>query len=515
VTSVAQSLERARLGLDVAAVPRWTTAVGVGLLCALSLWLRTRVLGAGFWIDEGISVGIAHHPLTAIPHLLRQDGSPPLYYLLLHVWIGWFGDGERATHVLSLLPALACVPVAYWAACSIFGRTAGWVCAALAAVDPYLTYYGQETRMYALAALLSIVAAAAYVHGVLRRRRRYLPVLVVSLDLLLYTHNWGLFLCLGFAVATVLLARERLREPLLAGAAVALLYLPWLPTLLSQARHTGAPWTLPPSFHALFLGPGAVLSGDAPLMAIALAGGMGLATVVRTRTDPARIAVLALLAVVGSTELVAWTFSQLTPAWASRYLAVLLGPLLLAAAAGLVRAGRFGLVAFVAVLFLWAGYSTHDDKSNVRAIAHGVAPYLQPGDIVLSTHPEQVPVLRYYLGGRVRYATQLGFSPDPRVMDWREALDRLRAATVPRSLEPVLAAVRPGRHLVLVSPVFRDYRAWQAPWTRLVYDTSQLWTRAVAADRRFREITPVTSPEVLLRRNYFKPLQAVVYVRRD
>ena len=43
--------------------------------------LRSSQLGQGFWIDEGISVGIAHHHWSSIPHVLRQDGSPPA---LLH-----------------------------------------------------------------------------------------------------------------------------------------------------------------------------------------------------------------------------------------------------------------------------------------------------------------------------------------------------------------------------------------------------------------------------------------------
>ena len=50
---------------------------------SLSIYVRTRELGAGFWIDEGLSVGIADRPLTDIPGVLRQDGSPPLYYVLL------------------------------------------------------------------------------------------------------------------------------------------------------------------------------------------------------------------------------------------------------------------------------------------------------------------------------------------------------------------------------------------------------------------------------------------------
>ena len=90
--TVTTALDRVRgLRLDVADLPLWATATGLLALTAVSLWIRTRVLGAGFWIDEGLSVGIAHHPLTAIPHLLREDGSPPLYYLLLHVWIGFLG----------------------------------------------------------------------------------------------------------------------------------------------------------------------------------------------------------------------------------------------------------------------------------------------------------------------------------------------------------------------------------------------------------------------------------------
>ena len=60
------------------------------------------MLDTGYWIDEAISVGIASHPLTEIPGALRQDGSPPLYYLLLHEWMALVGTGEEETRALSL-----------------------------------------------------------------------------------------------------------------------------------------------------------------------------------------------------------------------------------------------------------------------------------------------------------------------------------------------------------------------------------------------------------------------------
>ena len=70
-----------------AAVP-----LALGALVLVSLLLRTQRLGVNFWIDEALSVGIADRPLGDIPSVLRLDGSPTLYYALLHVWMKLVGD---------------------------------------------------------------------------------------------------------------------------------------------------------------------------------------------------------------------------------------------------------------------------------------------------------------------------------------------------------------------------------------------------------------------------------------
>jgi hypothetical protein len=487
---------------------RWATPALLVALTAISLVLRTRIVDAGFWIDEGLSVGIAHHPLLDIPGLLKQDGSPPLYYLLLHVWMGWFGDSEPATHALSIVFALACIPAAWWAGTTLFGRTTGWICAGLAAIDPYLTAYGEETRMYTLLAFLSLLATLAYVRGVVDGRRRWLPLLVLALAAMLYTHNWGIFYGVGLAVATVLFARARVREGLIAAAATLVLYAPWVPTLLYQVQHTGAPWSRAPSLHALLLAPGGVLAGDAPLVAFALAGGVGLAAVRR------RDVVYALGTSVVVTVIVAWALSQLSPAWATRYFAVVLGAVLLLCAAGVARAGRLGVIALALILVLWTNNTPKADKSDVREVAALVAPYVRPGDLVLSTHPEQTPLVRYYLGSGPRYATTLGPVRDPRVYDWRDAVDRLTAAKPRATLEPLLATVPPGGRLIVIAPIFRDYRAWRAEWTHLVYLRSLAWQRLIAHDRRFRHTRHLVANEIALRKRFFKPVQADVYVRR-
>ena len=482
------------------------TLLILAVLVVVSFALRSSQLGAGFWIDEGISVGIAHHHWTSIPHLLRQDGSPPLYYMLLGLWIRVFGDSERATHALSLLFALACIPLGYATARSLFDRRTALICAALVAFDPFLTYYGQETRMYALEAFLSLLVALAYVNGIVRGQRPWAAVLVVATALMVYTHNWGLFLCLALAVTTVVFVRERLRLFAVVAAGVAVLYLPWVPTVLEQVRHTGAPWSSKPSFHELLLAPGGVLGGDAPYVVFVLAAVAGLLVVARrTERALAGIVVVAILA--------AWVVSQVSPAWTTRYFAVILGPVVLLAAAAIARAGKLGAVALLVVLFLWWGYNLTDNKEDARQVAATLAPSLHPGELVISTHPEQVPVLRYYLGGGLRFATTLGPVPDPRVFDWRDAVDRLKAAQPRPTLGALLATVPRGQEFVVVAPVFRDYRAWDAPWTHLVWQRSTAWTALLSRDPRLRLERHIAVDEIATKVNYFKPLQAFVYRR--
>lgn len=502
-----------RARFDSALASRWAAPAALPLLVLLSLLLRSRQLHAGFWIDEGISVGIAHEHWTSIPHLLRQDGSPPLYYLLLGIWVRLFGDGEAATHTLSLCFGLACIPLAFFAGRAVFGRVTGLACALLAALDPFLTYYAQETRMYELEALLSLLVAWAYVEGIVRARRAWIPVLSVATALLAYTHNWGLFTCIGLAAATLIVVRDRLKLFAVAAGGVALLYAVWLPTLLFQAKHTGAPWSTSPSVHDLVLSAGGVIGGDASYVAIALVGGAALAAVVQRGAAEERRPILALAVLAAATVAAAFVSSQLSPAWTSRYFAVLFGPVVLLAGHGLVRARGLGVATLVAVVFIWGGYSVKNDKENARGITAGVAPYLKPGELIISTHPEQVPVLRYYLGPGYRWATTLGPMADPNIFDWRDAVSRLRSTKARPTLDKLLATVPPKGEFVVIAPVFRDYRAWRATWTKLVWRRAAAWQWLLVHDPRVHVVAHVASDEIALKKNYFKPLQAFVYRR--
>jgi mannosyltransferase len=487
--------------------------VALVVIMGVSAYLRTRALLAGFWIDEGLSVGIASHSLTDIPSVLRLDGSPPLYYLLLHVWISIFGNGEGETHGLSVAFALLTIPAALWAGRSLSGWRAGWMAAIVAALHPFLTYYAQETRMYALATLLSLLAVTCFIHAFVLRDRRFLAPFAILAVLLAFTHNWGLFILFATGVAFLLqLARSHERRRLLldgvmAYGALVVLYAAWIPTLLFQSAHTAAPWSTAPGLDKLMSALLSAFGGPRTGPLILLVGGISLLALLFGRRirlpgidlgpeqgpegRRRRRVAEALLIIVLVGLLAGWLSSQIAPAYTTRYFAVIVGPAMVLTGVAMSNARALGIAAMIVLSIMWWNDRTGElnGKSNVRNIAaRTLLRPVSPGDLVVSTHPEQVPVLHYYLGGGFRYADPMGMVSDPTVMDWRDALDRLKASRPSQVENKLVEQLEPGQALILVQPILRAYYAWRAPWTAQVKKRAIQWESVLRRDPRLRRV---------------------------
>jgi len=375
--------------------------------------------------------------------------------------------------------------------------------------------------MYSLVVLLSLTVCATFAGAfALERGRRWTVGFALSQTALLYTHNWAFFLGAGLLAGSAVLVafaadrRALVREGLVAAAIILVLYAPWLPTLAFQATHTGAPWANPPSFAALYEAPQRLLGLTGQYLLL-LAGGAGLATIARgpiRRWPPEARAALALAVTAAVALVVPWVFSQIFPAWAMRYLSIGVGPLLLLATIGLARAGRVGTIALAITALVWGAANPPVTKSNARSVVEAVAPSLTEGDLVISTQPEQAPVLHYYLRALdgLRWATVTGPLTDLGVTDWRDGIERLRATSVPRDLDPLLDATTPGQRVVLVTPDFTLSGRWRAPWTELVRARSLAWEDRMRSDPRFRVVL-VEPPTPVARPN---ELRATVFVRQ-
>ena len=454
-----------------------------GLVVLLAfLWGRAR--GVLFWVDEGISVGISSQPFGSIPDVLRQDGSPPLYYLLLNVWMSLFGSSEAATHILSLGFALACVPAGLWAGWSLFGRRVGWMCAGLMALNPFLAYYANETRMYTLLVLLGLLATVAFVHAFVFRRRRYLPAFAVCLALMLYTHNWGIFFGIAAGVSVLfcaILAEDRLaviRDAVLAFGGALVLYLPWVPILLDQIAHTGAPFARRPTLGAIRGDLIGLFGSPETIVALGLGAALGVAGVVQRPWKRAGLTVVAISIVPVVVVTVGWLVSRHNSVWHPRYLAVAVAPIAVVLAVGLARGGRVAVACLVIYGLLNAPIGVKQlpsQKSNVPLVAEHFAPQLKPGDLVV-TDFGRVPLLSYYLPPGLRYAEATGLVPDPRRTNQRDGTIRLRAADQRVTLLPLVESLPVGGRILVVCP----------PISRLTFDETEfiqlIFTRCTEAE---------------------------------
>lgn len=352
--------------------------------------------------------------------------------------------------------------------------------------------------MYELMGLLGVFATAGFLHGFVFGRRKYLIMFSVSLALMLYTQSWGVFFWLGSAIGLIpVYLRSDDRRALLRDAAFAfigagILYLPWLPNFLYQARHTAAPWDSSPHFGAPVQLSRNLLGGDRVSIALLLAATIGVAELFTRAHRRTREATLmwTMIAIPTATLAFAWIASQITPAWVPRYFAPVLGAIVLLAAFGCSRAGVVGIVAIVfSVIFLINPSSyTPSYKSDVRDISGEMTPHLHAGDLVISAQPEQIPLTWYYLPPNLRYASTIGAVSDPSYMDWIDALKRLEHANPQATLAPLLASLKPGQQILYVRPLTEGASNWKAPWTQLVRRRAAQWGALLAADHSLREV---------------------------
>ncbi|MGC8839401.1 MAG: glycosyltransferase family 39 protein, partial [Anaerolineae bacterium] len=213
----------------------------LGGLLLIALGLRLARLGfQPLWWDEGYSVAFATLPLAEMLRGTAVDIHPPLYYALLHLWTAWFGTGPAALRAFSILAGLAAVPLAWVLGRRLAGCEAGWGAAVAVACSPFLIYYSQEVRMYALVAALGMGSALAHWDLLRRLERGGRPpgglwaAYAMLLTGALCTQYYAALLLLAQAAYTVLWAwrapgRWRSAWGVLAAQGLAsLLFAPWV-----------------------------------------------------------------------------------------------------------------------------------------------------------------------------------------------------------------------------------------------------------------------------------------------
>jgi mannosyltransferase len=218
----------------------WLLALTAAALALRMVLLTTKAL----WFDETVSVFIASQPIERImPLLAANDPHPPLHYLLLHVWLALFGDGERAVRSLGVLIGTAAVLATWLFGRRLVGSAAALVAAGLVMVAPSQIAASQEARMYGLLTLTALLSWWALWRAVTDDRVRTWAAYAAAVAATLYTHYFGFFV-VGGQFVWLLWRRTppgAWRRWFYAGAGALMLFLPWVPSFIQQLA-TGRGW---------------------------------------------------------------------------------------------------------------------------------------------------------------------------------------------------------------------------------------------------------------------------------
>ncbi len=435
---------------------------------------------AGLWLDEALSVDIARLPLQQIPGALVQDGSPPLYYVLLHYWMLVFGQGDFAVRALSGIISTATLPFLWAAGERAGGRRAAWAALLLGASSPWAIYYATDTRMYSLMALEAILWYLAVRRALEQPSRGRLACVALVTAALMYTHYWDLYLVAVGGLWAVWRswtesrtgahvpyaqpgAARKVLWAMVIGVAI---WLPWSPVFVFQTLHTGTPWTSPPGPQDLltvfgyFAGQGPwgelltfLLFGLVGLGLFAKPGPNAASVVMEVRAQP-RARFVSLL-VAGPLAVAVLAGMVTGAAFDNRYIAVVFPLFIVLCALGLTTfSSRRVTAALLAVACLAGLLTALGQNSQPRTQAVQVAADLnaqaQPGDVVVYC-PDQLGPAVYRLFN-VPGVTQVTFPRmiGPARVDWINYVWTIQHTSVGTFAREAWDRVSPGGTLWLV-----------------------------------------------------------------
>jgi mannosyltransferase len=413
--------------LERAARRQRQTIITLSLLVLLAFTLRVYRLGhQSFWYDEGQSYYFAHQDsLGAMLGVISDSDHPPLYFILLYLWMSVAGRSEFALRFTALFWSLLLVPLVYLLGRRAFGIGEGITAALLMAVSPFHVWYAQEARMYTLATFLGLLSSYLLLLALQKGRRSLWLAYTLAALAAPYAHLYACFVLLLQGLFVLLWAwRSRpgvpfLRAWLLSQVGIGLGFLPWVSIVLREYASNATYWPGILDLERFLLDTVVAFSAGLTLpleqagwtaMAFLLALGVGCASLASQRSEPGprwQGFSLVLLYLMVPT-LAALVISYRHPKYAPRYLLLATPAYYLLAAKGLaaLRAHRrwAGLaVLLLTVILVGAAQSLYNGyfveeyaRDDFRAVLGYIEANAWEDDAVIIVGGHAYPILDYY-----------------------------------------------------------------------------------------------------------------------
>lgn len=215
-------------------------APAASIIALIAVAGALRLIGIthqNLWLDEAYSAYLAAHRFPQIlAFTSSSDAHPPLYYLILHVWM-IVGRSALALRALSAGASLGAVMMTYALGRRLASSHVALLAATLMALSAFQVWYAQEARMYALTTLAVLIAMWAFVRACDTQRAFFWSIYTCGMLAALYLDYTAFFVYTALLVWFLRAGRNRVefRKPFaLSSIAIFLGYLPWLPSLWRQ-----------------------------------------------------------------------------------------------------------------------------------------------------------------------------------------------------------------------------------------------------------------------------------------
>jgi hypothetical protein len=396
-------------------------------LVLLAFTLRIARLGhQSFWYDEGQSYYFAHQDsLRTMLDVISDSDHPPLYFILLYLWMSVAGLSEFSLRFTALFWSVLLVPLVYLLGRRAFGTGEGIAAALLMAISPFHVWYAQEARMYTLATFLGLLSSYLLLLALQKGRRSVWLAYTLAALAAPYAHLYACFVLLFQGLFVLLWAwRSRPRIPflrawLLSQVGIGLGFLPWINIVLREYASNATYWPGILDLKRFLLDTVIAFSAGQTLpldqagwtaMAFLLALGVGCASLAFRRPEPRprwQGFSLVLLYLMVPT-LAALVISYRHPKYAPRYLLLVTPAYYLLAARGLatLRAHRrwagLAVILLTVILLgtvqsLYNGYFVEEyARDDFRAVLGYVEANAWEDDAVIIVGGHAYPILDYY-----------------------------------------------------------------------------------------------------------------------
>ncbi len=384
-------------------------------MVALSLVAATLCLlfvgRHSLWLDEAVSLRAALVPWDGLAHELAREANMPAYYLLLRAWSA-LGTGEAILRSLSVVFAVATVPVLYALVARLFDVRVAAIASLLLSVNAFFVHYAQEVRGYSLLLLASVCATYFFVRGVRQSSWRVWAAYAAAIAVAFHTHNFGLWIPVVHGASLLFLTGRRVprRDYLGACAVAAVISVPFARVVVDASDQDKLAWVARPAVGDV-VEAYERLAGDnfgSPLLkwSYLVACVLGLLAAARVLRSAGRwekfwphglLLTWVTVPVVGS-----YVFSvMVTPVFVPRYLIVSLPALVVLAALGLAQLpprllAAAGLVVVGTSLTAVTRWYGSDGQENWRSATAHVVSRLGSNDLVVVTPAYLRLPLGYY-----------------------------------------------------------------------------------------------------------------------